>query len=340
MRLFSVGLTLLLTGFALISGAAPAAEAHGKEVQIDLRCSAINPSMPLEQKCEAEVTYSGDRDPVTGADLMLQAVRLDKGDRVRAQPFEATAEPGHYVSTISLDAYGAWTITAFVESPAEGEVELTEEVLPPSGAASPVAQTRARLLVSFNSRDLANVTVLVAHLLATMTLFAATAGVLVVGVLMQGQNWIQLRRRMARGFPLLAAGSFALIGVSGFYNAIYNAPTRSPGLLHPARVADLPFGEAYLIAFGLKMMLAVALLIGTATLALKLLRSATWRLPPIAGGSEAITEETAAVTPDARADACVLLAGVNLATGVAILLTVLVVDYLHLLSHAGTFSGG
>jgi len=327
---------------ALHQWTAVGAEAHGKEVQIELRCAPAQPATPLDQNCEAVVTAANDGDPISDARLTLEAVRPEKGDRVAGEAIEPTGEPGHYTGTISLSAYGTWILTAQVAAPAEGQVDLTQEVLPPSGTASPVAQVRARLLINFNGRDIANIAALIAHLLGTLVLFAATAAVLVVGGTAQGQQGADQRRRIARWFPWLASASFALIAASGFYNAMYNSPTRQPGLLHPGDVASLPFGDAYLIAFGVKMLFALALILGTAMLAFQLRRANSWLLPRIAGGAEAAFSDVTtrnSLLAELRKDACVLWAATNLLAGGALLINVVVLDYLHLLSHAGAFSG-
>ena len=332
--------TLVAAG-TLYGQDASSARAHGKGVEIDLRCAPLDPRAPLDQSCEAVVTYANDGEPVTGAELTLEGVRPGKGDRATGDPVRPFGEPGHYTGTISLSAYGGWVLSATMEAPAEGTVELTQEVLPPSGAASPISEVRARLLISFNTRDLANIAALVAHLLGTLVLFAATAAVLVVGGTAQGQQGADQRRRIARWFPWLASASFALIAVSGFYNAMYNSPTRQPGLLHPGDVASLPFGDAYLIAFGVKMLLAVALTLGTAMLAFRLRRSVSWLLPGVAGGAQALFDEITSrksLPAEPRKDACVLWAATNLLAGGALLTDVVVLDYLHLLSHAGAVS--
>lgn len=326
---------------ALHQWTAAGAEAHGKEVQIELRCAPADPAMPLDQRCQAVVTAANDGDPVSDARLTLEAVRPEKGDHATGEAIRPTGEPGHYAGTIRLSAYGTWILSAQVEAPAEGKVELTQEVLPPSGTASPVAQIRARLLISFNSRDVANIAALVAHLVGSLAFFASTAAVLVVGVIAKGQRGIEQRRRIARAFPWLAGVTFALIAASGFYNAMYNSPTRQPGLLHPGDVASLPFGDAYLIAFGVKMLLAVALTLGTAMLAFRLRRSVSWLVPSVAGGAQALFDEITtrnSLLAELRKDACVLWAATNLLAGGALLINVVVLDYLHLLSHAGAFS--
>ncbi len=316
--------------------------AHGKEVEIDLRCAPLDPRAPLDQSCEAVVTYANDGEPVTDARLRLEGVRPGKGDRATGDPVRPSGEPGHYTGTISLSAYGGWILTATMEAPAEGTVQLTQEVLPPSGAASPVSEARARLLISFNARDLANIAALIAHLVGTATVFSIMAGVLITGVTAHGPSGTQYRRSIAGSFPWLIGAAFVVIAGSGLYNAAYNSPTRSPGLFHPSTVADLPYGDAYVIAFAVKMVLALALLLGTTALAFQLRRRASWLMPQMSGGSEAASQELSgrpSLLAEVRGGACISLAAFNLVIGGALMIDVIVLDYLHLLSHAGAASG-
>jgi hypothetical protein len=333
--------TLVVAG-TLYGLDASSAQAHGKEVEIDLGCAPLDPGTPLDQSCEAVVTYANDGEPVTDARLRLEGIRPGKGDRVTGDPVKPSGEPGHYSGTISLSAYGGWLLSATMEAPAEGIVEFAQEVLPPSGAASPITDARARLLISFNTRDLANIGALIAHLVGTAAVFGVTAAVLITGLVAHGLRGTQYRRNVARAFPLLAVASFALIAGSGLYNAAYNSPTRSPGLFHPGAVADLPYGDAYVIAFAVKMALDVALLLGTAALAFQLRRRPSWLIPPVSGGSEAAFGEISggpSLLAEARRDACISLAAFNLLIGGAVMINVIVLDYLHLLSHTGAVSG-
>ncbi len=335
-------LAVVLAAVALIADPSRAA-AHGKEVQILLRCAPPAATRPLDQRCEATVTAANDGDPVTDARLILSAVRSGKAGQFKGVPFQPTAEPGQYAVSVSLPGYGIWLFTAEVEAPAEGHVQLSEEVLPPSVGIATFGQARARLLVSFNGRDVANLAALIAHLLGTIALFSGMAAVALVGLIAHGERGIQYRRWLARWFPWAASASAALIVASGVYNALYNAPTRSPGLFHPQTIAALPFGKAYVIAFAVKMMLALALFAGTAWLAVQLRRSVSWRVPRVAGASavalEAVPRPRAIIT-SVLSDSCVSLAIGNLIVGGCVLVTVLIVDYFHLLSHIGVFTGG
>ncbi len=340
--LVSIAAVALLTTGALSSRQVTPAQAHGKEVQIDLRCAPLDPRAPLDQSCEAVVRYSNDGEPVSDAQLKLEGVRPGKGDRITGDPVRPAGEAGHYTGTIRLSAYGGWVLTATMEAPAEGTVELSQEVLPPSGAASPVSEARARLIISFNTRDVGNIAALIAHLTGTAIVFALTAGVLTVGLTSHGSRGAHYRRGVARVFQWVVGAAFVLITGSGLYNAAYNSPTRSPGLFHPKTVADLPYGDAYMIAFGIKMALALTLLLGTAALAFQLRRRASWLMPPMSGGSEAALQEMSdrpSLLSEVRGDACISLAAFNLLIGGALMIDVIVLDYLHLLSHAGAISG-
>ncbi len=210
-----VGLAVAtVAGAVYVLSSAPA-EAHGKEVLIELRCAPAQPATPLDQSCEALVTAANDGDPISDASLTLDAIRPAKGDHVGGPALRPTGEAGHYQGGISLNAYGTWTITAQVQEPAEGRIDVTQEVLPPSAAASPVAEARASLLISFNARDVANIAALIAHLLGTITLFAGTAAVVIVGLVAQGRHGAQQRQRVARAFPWLAGASFGIIAADG-----------------------------------------------------------------------------------------------------------------------------
>lgn len=339
--LVALAAVVLLAAGALYGRNVSPARAHGKEVEIELRCAPLDPRAPLDQSCEAVVTYANDGEPVTGARLRLEGIRPGKGDRASGDPVRPSGEPGYYTGTISLSAYGGWVLSATMEAPAEGTVELRQEVLPPSGA-SPISEARARLLINFNARDLANIAALVAHLVGTAAVFGVTAGVLIIGVTAHGPRGTQYRRSVVRAFPLLAGAAFVLVAGSGLYNAAYNSPTRSPGLFHPTTVANLPYGDAYVIAFGVKMALALALLLGTAALAFQLRRHAPWLMPQMSGGAEAASQEVmvgCSLLSEVRGDVCISLAAFNLLVGGTLMIVVVVLDYLHLLSHAGAVSG-
>jgi len=62
----------------------------------------------------------------------------------------------------------------------------------------------------------------------------------------------------------------------------------------------------------------------------------------VAGGAEAVycgAASRRSLLAEVRRDACVSWAATNLLLGGALMMSVIVLDYLHLLSHAGAFSG-
>lgn len=298
--------------------------AHGKEVDVRLSCAPADPQVPLAQSCEAVVTFASDGDPVKDAHLALRAVRVDRGEEVRAS-VQPSAQPGHYVGVLVLPAYGLWQISVEVSAPAEGHVELVRQVLPPAAQSGLPSQARAQLLIRFRGRDVANIIALILHLAGALLLLAAPGVVIVGGLLVSSSEAGAFWGRMRTAFPVASVGAFALIALSGLYNAAYNAPTRAPGLFTPSVIAGLPYGRAYLVAFAMKNLLAVALAIGTFRLALMIRRA------PVAtfdGGAR-----------PAHVDRRVRLGLVNLAIGGLLIITVIVVDYLHLLSHASVLLG-
>jgi len=335
-----VSLTLAVASALLLPALfASNAGAHGKEVKITLRCSAPDASAPLERLCEATVVYAGDGEPATDAELRLSAVRPGKDGTVSGVRLSPEGAPGDYAGSVVLPAYGNWLITVEVEKPAEGEVRLEQEVLPPSGVASPASQVEVRLVQSFDLRDVLNLVFLALHLLGAAGVLAVNGAVVLIGKFVEGPSALRLRRSVVRFFAWGAAASFAVLAMSGAYNALYNSPTRSPGLLEPGRIESLPFGDAYLLAFAVKMALAAAMLAGTALLAVRLREAPAWSVLPVAGGTrieslpgELVQGLEAGVA--SRGDALPTLGALNLAVGGVILVLVLVMDYLHLLSHA------
>ncbi len=313
-------------------------EAHGKEVEVRLTCPAADAAEPLTRRCQALVSYTTDGDPVSDARLTLNAVRSGKGTgEISGVPLLPSGQLGRYTATLTLPAYGTWTIAAQLAAPAEGRIQIEEAILPPFGPSIPAQDARVRLVVGFGVRDALNIVMLAAHLVGTIGLFAANSAVFVAGFLRVSDPGY--RKRIAHIFPRAAGGSFIVLGASGIYNAVYNAPTRAPGLVHPGMIAGLPFGSAYLIAFAAKMVLVVVLFAGTILLAARLRHGLLWRLPRASRGLETAFIHGAAgpAAPPVRWDVSVALAATNLLTGAALLLTAAAASYLHLLTHAGAF---
>lgn len=336
------GLAALAT-FLMVSPAF----AHGKEVTIKLSCRASQPSAPLERTCRATVVATNDGDPILDARLTLTATRPAKSDSgFEPVSFSPDTSEGEYVASFILPAYGSWEFHVEIEKPAEGKVDLRQEILPPSGSDSPASQAEVRLLRGFDLRDLANLLLLGFHLVGTMLVLGANLAIVLLATFLDGPEGTRIRRSAVRLFPWVTLASFVLLAVSGAYNAAYNSPSSSPGLYEPRRVASLPFGDAYVATFGLKMVLAGALLAGTAALAVVLKRTPSWQVAPIGGAANVdqgrvlerlvrSRDETLKMgDAKMRERAIFLVSFANLVDGLAILVIVLVMDYLHLLSHA------
>ncbi len=119
LRFLLAALVALVMVGAFYSRSAAPAEGHGKEVQINLRCAPADPATPLNQSCEAVVTFANDGELVSDARLTLEGVRPGKGDHVAGGSMRPSGGPGHYAGSISLGAYGTWTLTAKMAAPAE-----------------------------------------------------------------------------------------------------------------------------------------------------------------------------------------------------------------------------
>ncbi len=200
---------LLAAGLAvgLMVSADGQAEAHGRDVVVTLTCQPSDPAAPLDLVCQASVRYVGDLDPVGDARLTLNAVRSGgEGEQVSGGLLQPAGQPGVYSARLSLPAYGRWAISAMVEAPASGSVTVQQMVLPPALAAPDRGVAGARLAAGFGVQDLLNLGALLAHVMATLALFAANGLVLIGAVL---EREVRFRRAVARWVPWLVAGSLA-----------------------------------------------------------------------------------------------------------------------------------
>ncbi len=142
-------------------------------------------------------------------------------------------------------------------------------------------------------------------------------------------------RSLAGWFPWLAGASFVALALTGWYNAVYNVPIRPPGLFDPELMGRLPFGSAYLMAFLAKMSLTALMVLVAGALAITLRRTISEPLRPvIASGA----------TPDALLSrrvrwSVVVLSGLNVLLGTLVFVAVVVLGYLHILTHIGGLSG-
>lgn len=326
----AVGLSLLL---ALLASAG-VAQAHGKEVKIAVSCAAPDPARPLTKVCTAFLKYV-DGDPVPKASLQLTAVREGKDEpAVGPVVFKPLDQEGVYSATVTFPAYGKWRMRFRVQEPGEGEAELREEFLPPLPGAAPELRAQLQIILNFGLIDLRNIALRTIHLLAAIAWFAVIAFVLVLSRFTAPEQRWRLLRRGAIAFPWAIGGTLLLVAITGIYNAMYNVPTRSPGIFAPEVFARLPFGEAYLAAFFVKMGLMVAILGATVALAAALRGAYGRPVPGIAGAAPGSSGPRHA--PDQQVT---WLAVLNLVLGLLTFANVVVLGYLHIISHVAAAAG-
>lgn len=329
--LLGAGLALL----ALTLVGAGLAEAHGKEVNIAVTCVTPDPGRPLTKACTAFLKYVDDGEPVTKANFQLSAVREGRdGQAVGPVIFRPLDQEGVYSATVTFPAYGQWRIVFQVNEPGEGKAEMVEEILPPLPGASPEIRGQLQIVFAFGLGDLRNVALRVVHLLAAVAWFALSALVLALSYLVPVQERYRLLRRLGAIFPWAAGVALLVIALSGIYSARYNTPTRPPGLFALEVFSRLPFGEAYLAAFFVKMGLALAIFATTAALALYLRKTYGSKTPLVAGAAQALS-----IPSEERLESnrrmIGWLAAINLFLGLAVFANVVVLAYLHILSHVG-----
>lgn len=331
-------LAVVTTVGALFVLAGPAAWAHGKEVSIGVSCSAPSAARPLTRACTAVLTYA-DGDPVRDAELRLTALREGRSDSPVTASFTPLAQPGTYSAIVAFPAYGRWRMRFVLAGSDRGAAELIDEILPPAPGASSEIRARLQVVTAFGAADMRNLALRIVHMLAAVAWFGLSAVVLAVARISPPQRRWRLLRRVAGIFPWAAGAAFAALAVSGALSAAYNAPTRAPGLYSPASIARLPFGEAYLAAFLAKMVLAVGTIVGTVALGVLLRRHRTVPVP-VSGASIAVSERQATALPDRIPKTLARLAAVNLVMDVLLLVDLVVLGYLHVISHVGGASGG
>ena len=312
------------------------AQAHGREVNIGVSCLTPDPARPLSKVCTAVVAYV-DGDPVSHAKISLSASRED-GDRRTFGPafFQPAGELGVYTAAFDYPAYGKWLAKVEVTEPGEGEADLLDEVLPPLPGAtgSPASAARVRIVLDFDAREFTNILMRAVHLGAAAVWFALSVLVLAASLFLSGPERQRVMRSIAGWFPWLAGGSFLVLTLSGWYNAVYNVPARTPGLFDPNLVQRLPFGSAYLMTFLVKMGLTATMVVAAVALALALRRAYGSALRPVAGGA------VAAAIPLSRVERWpAILSGLNVALGICVFADVVVLGYLHILTHIGGIYG-
>lgn len=309
------------------------AHAHGKEVNIGVTCITPDPARPLTKLCTATLKYL-DGEPVLRGRVVMTADR-EGGPTLAPAPFKPLEEDGVYSLAVTFPAYGKWRMRFEVAEPGRGTAQVQETLLPPLPGTAPELRAQLQVVLQFGLADARHLAVRIVHFLAATSWFAVVFLVLVLSAAFAPEQRRRSLELVSRAFPWAAGGSLFLITTSGIYNARYNVPTRPPGLFAPGILAGLPFGKAYLVAFLVKMGLMLAIVGATATLGFALRR--TYSQPaPIRGGMTTVDREVAD-EPNGRTVRW--LAALNLILGLLIFADVVVLGYLHIISHVGGAAG-
>lgn len=324
----TVAVVLLFAGPLVDDGV----EAHGGAVNVRVSCEASDPLRSLTTHCTALLNYL-DGDPVLRARLVMTAER-EGGPALAPMPFQRGNARGVYVLMVTFPAYGRWRMRFDVLEPGRGGARLDANLLPPVPGSVPQLQARLRLVVRFGPADVRYIAVRTVHLLAAIAWFALTALVLVLWRATAPEHRQRVLHPVARLLPWAAGISLLLLAASGAYTARNNAPAPVPGIFDPRALAALPFGGAYLAVFLVKMVLTLGIVVGTMALAVAL-RRAYGR--PIADVSDAAINGASGKSRVERT--VVWLAGANLFLGMLAFVSVVVLGYLHVITHLGATVG-
>ncbi len=299
-----------MVALAVLLSSAPA-QAHGKKINIDVKSSTPESSKPLTKLYRALLTYD-DGDQVTDAKLTLTASRVGENQSINPVDFTRTNEVGVYQANVTYSAYGEWRLLFKVTAPGEGEATLDENLAPPSPAQSDSASARVVVPLAFDTRDALNIVARTVHIFSAISWFSVIWMLFVGPHLLSREAWADVLVRSAKSLPKILGAIWILLIATGIYLAINNAPTRAPGVLAPDILVRVSWGREYLIAFIMKMLMFVgALGVG-------------------AGIGMAMRQ-----TSDLTAERVARLAALDLLLGLFIFADVVVIGYLHNLSHLG-----
>jgi hypothetical protein len=331
-------------------------QAHGKEITLTVSSLVPDRIEPLRRMYRVHVTYAGDQDVVEGAEVSITGTRREGGGALEQQHMiELPGEPGIYVAEIVFDRFGDWELEFSVEAAlgqGDGTATLTESITPVVlSAADQVSMLNEadrvqRLQVFFAFKwwpDIASIAIRIVHTMSAVTYAVVIASVLLAAWL-GGSGSRILTGKVGENFLLLSTLSLAGILLSGLYGAAFGAPNAAPGIYEYRDLLALPYGDAYLIAFMLKPVGWVAMVL----LAMRV--EAVVIKPAFASLDEADSvTPTGAAVPSGAADASLSEPGqrtdieLKRLIGVGTTLTVIavadlaIVIYLHYLSHLGVF---
>ncbi len=295
--------------FAVLTSVTPAI-AHGKKINIDIKASAPDAAKPLTKLYRALLTFD-DGDKVTDAKLTLTASRSAQGVSVGPVRFDKTNEEGVYQASVTYPAYGGWTLQFKVTEPGEGEATFIENLAPPAPLQSDSSSARVSVALVFDAKDALNVGARTIHILAAISWFSIVVMLFVGARVVSREAWTDALARFSRSLPIILAATWGLLIVTGIYLAVNNVPNRAPGIFAPDVVLRLAFGREYLVAFLVKMLVVLGAIVVGVNIDFAL-------------RSSNITKER-----------LTRLVALDVVLGLLIFADVVIIGYLHNLSHLG-----
>ncbi|NQW20058.1 MAG: hypothetical protein HQ477_04950 [Chloroflexi bacterium] len=336
---------------------ADSVEAHGKELTLTVSSLIPDHSEPLRRMYRVRVAYSGDQDMVEGAEVVLTGTRREGGELLATQRLiELPGEPGIYVAEVVYDRFGEWELEIEVQAAlgqGDGAANLVESVTPVvlSAADKTSLLTEAdrvqRLQVFFAFEwwpDIATIAIRILHSMSGV-IYAGVVGVVLLAAWIGGTGSRILTGRFGENFLLLTTLGLTGILLSGLYGAAFDAPNAAPGIYDYRDLLALPYGDAYFIAFILKPIGWVAMVIFALRIDAVVVKPAFDALDEpdiVAVGVPSGAADDTAQHGDVGASPSTdiqlkRLIGVGTALAAIAVADLAIVIYLHYLSHLGVF---
>lgn len=337
-------------------------KAHGKELTLTVSSLVPDRVDSLRRMYRVHATYAGDQDIVEGAVVSIEGTRRQGGEEFEAQRMiELPGEPGVYVAEIVFDRFGDWELEISVEAAlgqGDGTASLTESITPVVLSAADQAsmlneaERVQRLQVFFAFKwwpDIASIAIRILHTMSAVSYAVVVASVLLAAWL-GGAGSRVLTGRVGENFLLIATLSLGGILLSGLYGAAFGAPNAAPGIYEYLELLALPYGDAYLIAFMLKPLGWIAMVVLALRIDVVVIKPAFEKLGEAGDETRTPTSSTPAVPSGAASESSSQiesgvpadielkrLIGVGAALAVIALADLTIVIYLHYLSHLGVF---